>query len=114
MLRGRGDPASGMLARTHIESVFAVSRRNVSEGPPGGCAIRPASIEKPVQNISGKQGEPGALARRLLEMPLRAPVVLGDVLPGEVHLDEGYAHSFSSRATAASSVSRFLQNAKRT
>ena len=28
-------------------------------------------------------------------------VVLGDVLPGEIHLDEGYAHSFSNRATAA-------------
>ena len=66
-----------------------------------------------MQNISGG-AEARSLRLGLLEVPARAPVVFGDVLPREVHLDEGYAQSFSSRSTARSSVSGLLQKAKRT
>ena len=89
MFRGRGSPASGIEARIQISSSRAVSRRNVSDEPPRGCAMRSDSIEKPVQNISGKKRETRAAVLRAFEMAPRPPVVLGHVLPGEVHLDQG-------------------------
>src|SRR6266508_260997 len=54
MLRGAGSPASGRLAMIQRSSAAACPRRKVSDGPPGGWAMRSAFMEKPVQNISGR------------------------------------------------------------
>ena len=105
------------------ERSAAIFLRKVSVRPPGGWAMRAASIEKPVGNISGRIAR--APARGALQAFFDPAVVLGDVLPGDVELDERDLHptfvsrsdegirSFSRRETASRSVSSFLQNANR-
>ena len=125
-------PSAGTLARIQRPSARARSTRKASDGPPGGCAIRSGSIENPVENISGRMAS-RAPPRRGVARACRAgaPVVFGDVFPGEVDLEEGDAHVSVGMATlhahrlplvsarpsradrASSSVSSFLQNAKR-
>ena len=95
MLRGRGCPASGMLARIQSDELAARSRAGTSRtARPAAARSGRTSIEKPVQNISGSSASRAPCVPRRLEQAPRAPVVLGHVLPGQVHLDEAI---FTSR-----------------